>query len=99
MRLVKEPLLEAFSWQIINIHPALLPKFPGLESWKQALTAGETKSGCTVHYVDAGMDTGEIIAQREVPILLDDTAESLHARIQVAEHQLYPEVIRLFLRQ
>jgi len=99
MRLVKEPLLEAFPRQIINIHPALLPKFPGLESWKQALTAGETKSGCTVHYVDAGMDTGEIIAQREVPILLDDTAESLHARIQVAEHQLYPEVIRLFLRQ
>ena len=96
MRLVKAPLLEAFPRRIINIHPALLPKFPGLESWKQALTAGETTSGCTVHYVDSGMDTGEIIAQSEVPILAGDTAESLHARIQVAEHRLYPEVIRQF---
>lgn len=94
MRLVKQPLLEAFPHRIINIHPALLPKFPGLESWKQALAAGESKTGCTVHYVDAGMDTGEIIAQSEVPVLPNDTAESLHARIQVAEHQLYPDVLR-----
>jgi phosphoribosylglycinamide formyltransferase-1 len=94
MRLVKQPLLDAYPRRIINIHPALLPKFPGLESWKQALTAGETKTGCTVHYVDDGIDTGEIIAQSEVPILPDDTAETLHARIQVAEHQIYPEVIR-----
>ena len=96
MRLVKQTLLEAYPRRIINIHPALLPKFPGLESWKQALTAGESKTGCTVHYVDAGMDTGEIIAQSEVPIFPSDTPESLHARIQVAEHQLYPEVIRRF---
>jgi phosphoribosylglycinamide formyltransferase-1 len=96
MRLVKQPLLDAFPRRIINIHPALLPKFPGLESWKQALTAGETKSGCTVHYVDSGMDTGEVIAQSEVPIVPGDTPESLHARIQIAEHQLYPEVIRRF---
>jgi len=96
MRLVKQPLLEAYPRRIINIHPALLPKFPGLESWKQALTAGETTAGCTVHYVDAGMDTGEILAQSEVPILPGDTPESLHARIQIAEHQLYPEVIRRF---
>ena len=93
MRMIKAPLLEAFPKRIINIHPSLLPKFPGIESWKQALAAGELKAGCTVHYVDSGMDTGEIIAQHEVPILPDDTAESLHARIQVAEHQLYPSVI------
>ena len=100
MRLVKQPLLEAYPHRIINIHPALLPKFPGLESWKQALEAGESKTGCTVHYVDAGMDTGEIIAQREVPIFVNDTAETLHARIQVAEHSLYPEVLSQFeLRQ
>lgn len=96
MRMVKAPLLEAFSRRMINIHPSLLPKFPGLEAWKQALDAGETKTGCTVHYVDDGMDTGEIIAQAEVPILPGDTAASVHARIQVAEHQLYPEVVRRF---
>jgi len=93
MRMIKAPLLEAFPRQIINIHPSLLPKFPGIESWKQALAAGETKTGCTVHYVDNGMDTGEIIAQSEVPVLPEDTAETLHARIQVAEHELYPAVI------
>jgi len=96
MRLVKQTLLQAWPRRIINIHPALLPKYPGLESWKQALTAGETKTGCTVHYVDDGIDTGEIIAQSEVPVLAGDTAETLHARIQIAEHLLYPEVIRRF---
>lgn len=98
MRMVKAPLLEAFSRRMINIHPSLLPKFPGLEAWKQALDAGETKTGCTVHYVDDGMDTGEIIAQAEVPILPDDTASTVHARIQVAEHQLYPDVVRRFIQ-
>jgi len=93
MRIVKAPLLEAFPRRIINIHPSLLPKFPGLEAWRQALEAGESIAGCTVHYVDAGMDTGEIIAQAEVPVLPGDTAETLHARIQVAEHRLYPEVV------
>lgn len=96
MRVLKEPMLEAFPHRIINIHPSLLPKFPGLEAWKQALAAGETMTGCTVHYVDAGVDRGEIIAQREVPILPNDTAESLHARIQIAERELYPEVIAQF---
>ena len=96
MRLVKAPLLEAFPRRIINIHPSLLPKFPGLEAWRRALEAGEPSTGCTVHYVDAGMDTGEIIAQAEVPVLPEDTAESLHKRIQVAEHKLYPEVIATF---
>ena len=98
MRMVKAPLLDAFPRRIINIHPSLLPKFPGIESWRQALEAGEQKTGCTVHFVDAGMDTGEVIAQKEVLILPDDTAESLHARIQVAEHALYPEVLTRFTR-
>jgi phosphoribosylglycinamide formyltransferase 1 len=93
MRMLKEPLLEAFPRKIINIHPSLLPKYPGIEAWKQALAAGEKKTGCTVHYVDAGMDTGEIIAQREVAVVRGDTAATLHARIQEAEHELYPEVI------
>lgn len=94
MRMIKAPLLEAFPQRIINVHPSLLPAFPGLESWRQAVEAKATKSGCTVHYVDAGMDTGAIIAQAEVPVLPDDTAETLHARIQVEEHRLYPEVLR-----
>jgi phosphoribosylglycinamide formyltransferase-1 len=93
MRVLREPMLKAFPHRIINLHPSLLPKFPGLEAWKQALAASERVTGCTVHYVDAGVDSGEVIAQREVPILPDDTAESLHARIQIAERELYPEVI------
>jgi phosphoribosylglycinamide formyltransferase-1 len=93
MRVLKAPILEAFPRRIINIHPSLLPKFPGLEAWKQALDAGEKVTGCTVHYVDEKIDHGDIIAQREVPILPNDSAESLHARIQIAEHELYPLVI------
>jgi len=99
MRLVKSPMLEAFPRRIINIHPSLLPAFPGLEAWKQALSAGVEKTGCTVHFVDGGMDTGEIIAQSEVLVLPGDTAETLHARIQEAEHRLYPEVIARFARR
>jgi phosphoribosylglycinamide formyltransferase 1 len=93
MRVLKSPMLDAFARRIINIHPSLLPKFPGLEAWKQALAAGETVAGCTVHYVDEKIDHGDIIAKREVPILPNDTAETLHARIQIAEHELYPAVI------
>jgi phosphoribosylglycinamide formyltransferase-1 len=96
MRVLKEPMLAAFPRRIINIHPSLLPKFPGIESWKQALEAGEKITGCSVHYVDPGIDSGDVIAQRHVPVLPGDTAESLHARIQVAEHALYPEVIAQF---
>lgn len=99
MRMLKAPMLEAFPRRIINIHPSLLPKFPGLEAWRQALEAGETVTGCTVHFVDEGMDSGEVIAQAEVPILPGDTPESLHARIQEAEHQLYPEWIGRFARR
>jgi phosphoribosylglycinamide formyltransferase 1 len=96
MRVLHAPLLKAFPRRIINIHPSLLPKFPGLEAWKQALAAGEEVSGCTVHYVDEKIDHGEIIAQREVRILPNDTAESLHARIQITERELYPAVIAEF---
>jgi phosphoribosylglycinamide formyltransferase-1 len=96
MRVLKEPMLGAYPSRIINIHPSLLPKFPGIESWKQALEAGEKVTGCSVHYVDAGIDSGEIIAQRKVLVLPGDTPESLYARIQVAERVLYPEVIARF---
>jgi phosphoribosylglycinamide formyltransferase-1 len=96
MRILKSPMLEAFPRRILNIHPSLLPKFPGLFAWKQALAAGEKITGCTVHYVDEQIDHGDIIAQRDVPILPNDTAETLHARIQIAERELYPEVIGKF---
>jgi phosphoribosylglycinamide formyltransferase-1 len=86
-------MLKAFPRRIINIHPSLLPKFPGLQAWKQALAAGETVTGCTVHHVDDRIDHGQILAQKEVRILPNDTPESLHARIQVLEHELYPAVI------
>lgn len=99
MRVLKEPMLTAFPRQIINIHPSLLPKFPGLEAWRQALEANEKWTGVTVHYVDAQIDHGEIILQREVPILPDDTAESLHARIQQVEHVLYPEALEKICRK
>jgi phosphoribosylglycinamide formyltransferase 1 len=98
MRILKEPMLRAFPRKIINIHPSLLPKFPGMEAWKQALASGEKVAGCTVHYVDEQIDHGDIIAQREVPILPNDTAEILHARIQLAERELYPEVLGRFCR-
>ena len=96
MRVLKAPMLDAFPRRILNIHPALLPKFPGLEAWNQALAAGEKVTGCTVHYVDEEIDHGDIIAQREVPILPNDTPEILHARIQSAEHELYPAAIAEF---
>jgi phosphoribosylglycinamide formyltransferase 1 len=98
MRMLKNPMLTAFPRRIINIHPSLLPKFPGLEAWRQALAAGESVTGCTVHFVDEGMDSGDIIAQAQVPVLSGDTPESLHARIQEAEHWLYPQVIGKFTR-
>src|SRR6266481_6993942 len=96
MRVLHATMLDAFPRRIINIHPALLPKFPGLEAWKRALAAGETVTGCTVHFVDEQVDHGRIIAQREIAILAEDTPESLHARIQVAERELYPAVIAEF---
>jgi phosphoribosylglycinamide formyltransferase-1 len=96
MRVLHAPMLEAFPRRIINIHPSLLPRFPGLEAWKQALAAGETVTGCTVHYIDDEIDHGQIVARQEVAILPDDTPESLHARIQIAERELYPAAIAEF---
>jgi phosphoribosylglycinamide formyltransferase-1 len=97
MRVLKAPMLQAFAGRIINVHPSLLPAFPGLRAWEQALKYGARITGATVHFVaEGGVDTGPIILQQAVPVFPNDTAESLHARIQVAEHTLYPEAIRLF---
>ena len=96
MRVIKEPLLKAFPGRILNIHPSLLPDFRGLEAWRQALEAGLPETGCTVHLVDSGVDTGKILGQNCVPVLPGDTAETLHARIQVAEHELYPRMVSEF---
>lgn len=95
MRIVKKGLLTEFPNRILNIHPALLPAFPGVESWKQALDYGAKVAGCTVHFVDSGTDTGPIIVQRSVAILENDTPESVHARIQVEEHIAYPQALQL----
>lgn len=96
MRVLHAPLLMAYPQRIINIHPSLLPHFPGLAAWKQAIDTGASESGCTVHLVDDGVDTGEILGQRRVPIFQTDTAETLHARIQEAEHELYPHIVNTF---
>jgi phosphoribosylglycinamide formyltransferase-1 len=98
MRVLKDGFLDAFAGRIINIHPSLLPSFPGLEAWKQALAHGVKVTGCTVHFVDAGVDAGPIIGQQTVPVLDDDTPETLHQRIQVAEHVLYPQCVAALAR-
>ena len=95
MRVVKPKLLAAFPDRVINIHPALLPSFPGIAGWTQALNYGAKVAGCTVHFVNAGIDSGPIIVQRAVPVEDADTPASLHARIQVQEHIAYPEALRL----
>ena len=99
MRIIGTPLLNAFPGKILNIHPSLLPAFPGREAWKQALEAGVKVTGCTVHYVDEGVDTGRIITQEQVPVLKSDTAESLHARIQQAEKRAYPNALRVLSKK
>ncbi|MDH4099111.1 MAG: phosphoribosylglycinamide formyltransferase [Nitrospirota bacterium] len=96
MRIVTRELIEPFCNRIMNIHPALLPAFPGLHGQKQALDHGVKVAGATVHFVDEGMDTGPIIAQAAVPVLEDDTEETLSARILEQEHILYSRAIRLF---
>jgi phosphoribosylglycinamide formyltransferase-1 len=98
MRVLKGDFLRAFDGRIVNIHPSLLPSFPGLEAWKQALAYGVKVTGCTVHFVDAGVDSGPIIAQRTVPVLEGDAPETLQQRIQTAEHELYPETIGALAR-
>ncbi|HHW61130.1 MAG TPA: phosphoribosylglycinamide formyltransferase, partial [Syntrophomonadaceae bacterium] len=95
MRLVGKTLLEAYRWRIINIHPALLPSFPGLHAQRQALEYGVKVSGCTVHFVDDGMDTGPIIVQATVPVHDDDTEESLAQRILEEEHHSYKQALQL----
>jgi phosphoribosylglycinamide formyltransferase 1 len=93
MRVLKGDFLRAFEGRIVNVHPSLLPSFPGLEAWKQALDHGVKVTGCTVHFVDAGVDSGAIIGQQTVPVMDNDTAENLHARIHAAEHELYPKCV------
>lgn len=94
MRMIKKNMLDAFPHKIINIHPSLLPSFPGLDSFKQAHDYGVKITGCTVHFVDEDMDTGPIIGQRGVPILSTDSAETVHEKIQKEEHILYPACIK-----
>ncbi len=96
MRIIGKPLIEAFRDRIMNIHPALLPSFPGLHGQKQAQDYGVRISGCTVHFVDEGMDTGPIIIQGAVPVSFEDTEDSLSERILKLEHKIFPEAIRLF---
>ena len=99
MRVLKGDILRAFEGRIVNIHPSLLPCFPGLESWRQALDHGVKVAGCTVHFVEAGVDSGAIIGQQAVLVRDDDTAETLHARIHAAEHELYPKCIAALARK
>ena len=98
MRVLKGDFLRAFEGRIVNIHPSLLPSFPGLEAWKQALDHGVKVTGCTVHFVDAGVDCGPIIGQQTVAVLDDDTPETLHGRIHAAEHELYPKCVAAIAR-
>ena len=95
MRVLSRDFIDAYRERILNIHPSLLPSFPGLDAQRQALDAGAKVSGCTVHFVDETLDGGPIIAQRMVPINHDDTVESLSARILIEEHKLYPEVVAM----
>lgn len=96
MRILSDVMIAAFPNAIMNIHPALLPAFPGLNAQKQALDYGVRLSGCTVHFVDPGTDTGPIILQAAVPVEQDDTEETLSARIQKEEYRIFPEAVRLF---
>ncbi len=97
MRIIGKNVVEAFPRRIINIHPSLLPMFPGLEAQRQALDAGAAVSGCTVHFVDEGIDTGTIIEQSRVDVLKNDTVETLSARILEREHAVYPRVLASLL--
>jgi phosphoribosylglycinamide formyltransferase-1 len=99
MRIVTPVLLEAFPDRVVNVHPSLLPAFPGLEAQRQALEAGAAVAGCTVHLVDGGMDTGPILAQAAVPVHGTDDVEALRARILAEEHRLLPEVLQWFVEE
>ena len=99
LRVLSSEFINAYRGRILNIHPSLLPAFPGLDAQRQALEHGAKKSGCTVHFVDETLDGGPIVAQREVPVNDDDTVESLSARILVEEHKLYAEAVAKVLKQ
>src|SRR5699024_5358508 len=99
MRIIGPILLKQYEGKIINIHPSLLPKFPGKDAIGQAMEADVDVTGVTVHYVDEGIDTGPIIAQERVNVLQDDTKETLQQKIQAVEHDLYPRVIKKLLGQ
>lgn len=96
MRIISSEFVRQYKMKIINIHPALLPSFPGLHAQRQALDAGAKVTGCTVHFVDEGVDSGPVILQKAVPVMEGDDEEKLSARILEQEHQLYPEAVRLF---
>ncbi len=96
MRILTPELVRAFAGRVLNIHPSLLPAFPGLHAQRQALDYGVKVAGATVHFVDEGVDTGPIALQASVPVQPDDTEESLSARILAVEHRIYPEAVRLF---
>jgi phosphoribosylglycinamide formyltransferase-1 len=96
MRIMSPEFIRQYRMRIMNIHPALLPAFPGLHAQKQALDYGVKVSGCTVHFVDEGIDSGPVILQKAVPVIERDDEESLSARILEQEHELYPEAVRLF---
>jgi phosphoribosylglycinamide formyltransferase-1 len=96
MRIISPEFVRLYKMRILNIHPALLPSFPGLHAQKQALDAGAKVTGCTVHFVDEGVDSGPVILQKAVPVMEGDDEETLSARILEQEHQLYPEAVRLF---
>ncbi len=99
MRIISPQFVKKYKNRMINIHPALLPAFPGLDSQKQALEHGAKYSGCTVHFVDTGMDTGHIIIQAVVKVMKNDSVESLSKRILKEEHRIYPEAVNLFARK
>ncbi|MGI5882300.1 MAG: phosphoribosylglycinamide formyltransferase [Dethiobacteria bacterium] len=99
MRFLSPPFVRKFRGRIMNIHPSLLPAFPGLNGVKKALSHGVKVSGCTVHFVDEGLDTGPIILQEAVPVLDGDTEDTLHERIHGLEHRLYPQAIQLFIEK
>ena len=95
MRILSPPIVQAYRWRLLNIHPSLLPAFPGRDAIRQALEHGVKVSGCTVHFVDEGMDTGPIVLQEAVPVYDDDDEQTLKQRIQAVEHRLYPRAVSL----
>ena len=97
MRVVGPTILDRYDHRIVNLHPAWLPEYPGLHSIERAFADHRDQTGVTVHYIDAGLDSGPIIAQRHVPILADDTLDSLESRVHEVEHQLYPQVLKAVL--